>query len=366
MARLLPGARLRGRRLRQGRRTTSTRRDYGFDHFAHDTFHDHEGDPGGGGVPEAARDRTHGEAALPVRRQQLAARAVAEDGRRTTPPRSRSRPALIDTPETRACRARYCRRRDEGRRRPGLDLRRGRARTSARARCSCSAATTARSGRFGKWNLLRRRHPRAADRRLARRGEAGHAHRRDGELDRPPADALEAAGGRRRRDRRRPSTAARSWPCCAARRTGHRDRIFATHSGDGAMNVYPIRAVRTPAWKYIRNLHPEFAAHHAHRSRAGTRTTVGYFRSWERRRRRATRTRPRSFDAIASARPRSSTTWRADPHRAAQPGCRSGAGVAPRGDAGRSGRLDARPGGHAARLPSAGSARNASRATMTP
>lgn len=38
----------------------------------------------------------------------------------------------------------------------------------------------------------------------------------------------------------------------------HRDRIFTTHSGDGDMNIYPIRSVRTAQWKYIRNLHPEF------------------------------------------------------------------------------------------------------------
>ena len=38
----------------------------------------------------------------------------------------------------------------------------------------------------------------------------------------------------------------------------HRDRIFTTHSGDGRMNIYPTRSVRTREWKYIRNLHPEY------------------------------------------------------------------------------------------------------------
>ena len=42
------------------------------------------------------------------------------------------------------------------------------------------------------------------------------------------------------------------------RQTG-RDRIFTTHSGDGNFNVYPMRSVRTAKWKYILNLHPEFA-----------------------------------------------------------------------------------------------------------
>lgn len=39
----------------------------------------------------------------------------------------------------------------------------------------------------------------------------------------------------------------------------HRQRIFTTHSGDGRMNIYPIRSVRTQQWKLIHNLHPEFA-----------------------------------------------------------------------------------------------------------
>ncbi|TWU59254.1 Arylsulfatase [Rubripirellula tenax] len=39
----------------------------------------------------------------------------------------------------------------------------------------------------------------------------------------------------------------------------HRDAIFATHKGDKGMNVYPIRSVRVGHWKYILNLHPEFA-----------------------------------------------------------------------------------------------------------
>lgn len=43
----------------------------------------------------------------------------------------------------------------------------------------------------------------------------------------------------------------------------HRERIFATHSGDGTMNRYPIRAVRTRQWKYIRNLDSS-ATFHSH------------------------------------------------------------------------------------------------------
>lgn len=39
----------------------------------------------------------------------------------------------------------------------------------------------------------------------------------------------------------------------------HRDAIYATHKGDNEKNVYPIRSVRVGNWKYILNLHPEFA-----------------------------------------------------------------------------------------------------------
>lgn len=42
-------------------------------------------------------------------------------------------------------------------------------------------------------------------------------------------------------------------------KTSFRKHIFTTHSGDGNKNVYPIRAVRSDQWKYILNLHPEYA-----------------------------------------------------------------------------------------------------------
>lgn len=43
--------------------------------------------------------------------------------------------------------------------------------------------------------------------------------------------------------------------------TTHRDRTFATQSGDGDYNVYPSRSLRTHEWKYILNLHPEYQHH---------------------------------------------------------------------------------------------------------
>ncbi len=61
--------------------------------------------------------------------------------------------------------------------------------------------------------------------------------------------------------------------------TQHRDRVFATHSGDGNFNVFPIRAVRTREWKYIRNLHPEFQ-HHTHISRSSGPSGFLYWKTW--------------------------------------------------------------------------------------
>lgn len=43
------------------------------------------------------------------------------------------------------------------------------------------------------------------------------------------------------------------------KKSEHRKAIYATHKGDNDKNVYPIRSVRVDNWKYIRNLHPEFA-----------------------------------------------------------------------------------------------------------
>jgi arylsulfatase A-like enzyme len=62
--------------------------------------------------------------------------------------------------------------------------------------------------------------------------------------------------------------------------TAHRDRIYTTHSGDGQWNIYPIRAVRSGNWKYIRNLHPEFAFT-THIDLPGNLGQRGYFASWE-------------------------------------------------------------------------------------
>jgi len=59
----------------------------------------------------------------------------------------------------------------------------------------------------------------------------------------------------------------------------HRDRIFTTHSADGNMNVYPMRSVRTADWKFIFNLHAEFSFH-THIDLAPRENKAGYWGSY--------------------------------------------------------------------------------------
>jgi arylsulfatase A-like enzyme len=87
---------------------------------------------------------------------------------------------------------------------------------------------------------------------------------------------LEAAGGKAPQD-----IDGRSFlPVLLGKSQLHRDRIFTTHSGDGRWNVYPCRAVRMGDWKYIRNLHPEFAFT-THIDLPGNLGQRPYFESWE-------------------------------------------------------------------------------------
>jgi arylsulfatase A-like enzyme len=61
----------------------------------------------------------------------------------------------------------------------------------------------------------------------------------------------------------------------------HRDVVFATHSGDGRMNVYPIRCVRNQRFKYILNLRPD-CRHTTHFDLARDVDGLAVWQSWER------------------------------------------------------------------------------------
>jgi arylsulfatase A-like enzyme len=63
------------------------------------------------------------------------------------------------------------------------------------------------------------------------------------------------------------------------RTAAHRDRIFTTHTSDPPMNVYPMRSVRTADWKYIRNLEPG-RTFTTHIDRGKAVDGAGYFASW--------------------------------------------------------------------------------------
>ncbi|MGE0757638.1 MAG: hypothetical protein AB7O38_11480, partial [Pirellulaceae bacterium] len=57
-------------------------------------------------------------------------------------------------------------------------------------------------------------------------------------------------------------------PVLRGERDAHRDAIFTTHNNDGRMNIYPIRSVRTAEFKYIQNLHADWA-HTTHIDQGG-------------------------------------------------------------------------------------------------
>lgn len=62
--------------------------------------------------------------------------------------------------------------------------------------------------------------------------------------------------------------------------TEHRELIYTTHSGDGVFNVYPIRSVRTSRYKYILNLLPAYL--HTNHSDILRKDGAGaYWDSWD-------------------------------------------------------------------------------------
>lgn len=60
----------------------------------------------------------------------------------------------------------------------------------------------------------------------------------------------------------------------------HRSQIMATHSSDGQWNIYPMRSLREGKWKYIRNLQPEFAFT-THIDLPGELGRMSYWKTWQ-------------------------------------------------------------------------------------
>jgi uncharacterized sulfatase len=227
--------------------------DYGFDYFAHDTFHDHAG------IAEAVsflKNRPR-QGAKPL------CLFVGSNSPHVPWPDTdlgyaaeqvRLPAGSIDTPRTREWRARYAAAVTKADADLGMILDAARACLGSNTLFLFSSDNGAQWP-FAKWNCY----------------EAGvrapliiswpgviqpgtHTSAMVSWVDFLPT-LLEAAGGKPPK-----GLDGRSFlSVLRGKKSTHRDRIFTTHSGDGRFNVYPIRAVRTERWKYIRNLHPEFA-----------------------------------------------------------------------------------------------------------
>ncbi len=230
--------------------------DYGFDHFAHDSFHDHASIPA---AVEYLKKRPR-ENAKPLclmvgsnwphvpwpeqtpqfnRQQQLELKLPA---------------GTIDTPETREWRARYATAVGKADDDLGTIMNAAREHLAPESLFLFSADHGAQWP-FGKWNLYEAGV--CVPLIVAWPGVVKSGTRSDAFVnwtDLLPT-LLTAAGGTG------PSEIdGRSFlPVLEGRATTHRDRIFTTHANDNRMNVYPMRAVRNERWKYIRNLHPEYA-----------------------------------------------------------------------------------------------------------
>lgn len=227
--------------------------EYGFDHFAHDGFHEHAAIPAalkwmrerksdkplclfvGSNWPhvpwpEKANDNGRNKAALP--------------------------PTQVDTPEMRGARPLYCAAVAR------MDAELGQIYDAARSTFGTNLLFLHTSDHgaqfpFGKWNCYD-----AGIRTslmVAWAGVVKPGTRTDAMVswvDVLPT-LIEAAGGTAPAslDGRSFATVLRG------EKSTHRDRIFTTHSGDGNMNVYPMRSGRTVDWKFILNLHPEFSFH---------------------------------------------------------------------------------------------------------
>jgi len=69
-------------------------------------------------------------------------------------------------------------------------------------------------------------------------------------------------------------------PVLLGESTSHRDEIFTTHTGDGVMNIFPIRSVRVGDYKYVHNLCPD-ALHTNHSDRLRKDGAGAYWDSWD-------------------------------------------------------------------------------------
>jgi uncharacterized sulfatase len=249
--------------------------DYGFDYFANDTFHDHAGIPA---ASEFLKKRPR-DGAKPLclfvgsnwPHVPWPEESIGYDPAKLPLPAG-----SIDTPATREWRAKYAAAVTKGDDDLGVILDAARAHLPRETLILFSADHGAQWP-FGKWNLYESGV--CVPLIVAWPGVVKPGTRTAAMVqwtDFLPT-LLEAAGGQPPAE-----IDGRSFlPVLRGEARANRDRIFTTHANDNRMNVYPSRAVRDDRWKYIRNLHPEFAFTTHIDLVAGALGQRAFFSTWE-------------------------------------------------------------------------------------
>lgn len=245
--------------------------DYGFDHFAHDTFHDDVAVANG---IAWLRQRKPGKPLCILFGTNWPHVPWPETGVEGAAAAVRVPPSHVDTPQTREMRAKY---RAAVHR---MDRELGEVYDAAREVLGPDtfflfSADHGAQWPFAKWTLYDAgiRTPMI----VAWPGRVAAASRTDAMvswIDLLPT-LIEVGGGQP------PAHLdGRSFAGVLLGKTGtHRDRIFTTHTSDPPMNVYPMRSLRTTDWKYIRNLQPG-RTFTTHIDRGKPVDGAGYFASW--------------------------------------------------------------------------------------
>ena len=246
--------------------------DYGFDYFAHDTYHD---DVAVGNAIKWLRARTSTKPLCFIVGTNWPHVPWPKDAAPHTPAGVIIPPAHIDTGKTREARTRYYAAIDRMDAELGAVFDATREVLGADRTIFLHTSDHGAQWPFGKWNLYD-----AGIRTPLLAVWPGHIRpgtRTDAMvswIDILPT-LVELAGG--------PAPTGLDGRSFAAvlrgTSTTHRDRVFTTHSADGSFNIYPTRSVRTADWKYIHNLHPEYRFT-THVDLAKPADGADYFGSW--------------------------------------------------------------------------------------